>query len=66
MEHNAYENINSCLNIKIIFYFGHPACYLSPSPSFTCEQMALLATYPDLTQPLGRVHLAYSLSPHLA
>ncbi len=25
--------------------------------------MALLATYPDLTQPLGRAHLAYSLSP---
>jgi hypothetical protein len=36
---------------------------LSPSPSFSCRQMALLATYPNLTKPLGRAHPAYSLSP---
>jgi hypothetical protein len=27
------------------------------------REMALLATYPVLTYPLGRAHLAYSLSP---
>jgi len=43
---------------------AHPAYSLTPSPSFFCSHMALLPTYPDLTNLwAGLIQLA-SFPPH--